>query len=107
MCKKQTSASHSFKVSEIISLDAGLRMDGLSALDLWDIVIERLRSTNTMFSPNILATRKLEQFFDSKTKTQNVRRRQKCDQVFDVDNVPTNILVKVSLSCTFLKITKL
>ena len=30
----------------IISLDAGLRMDGLLALDLWDIVIEVLRSTN-------------------------------------------------------------
>ena len=32
--------------SEIISLDAGLRMDGLPALDLWDVVIEVLRSTN-------------------------------------------------------------
>ena len=32
--------------SEIISLDAGLRMDGLLAFDLWDLVIEVLRSTN-------------------------------------------------------------
>ena len=36
MCKKQTSASHSATESEVISLDAGLRMDGLPALDLWD-----------------------------------------------------------------------
>ena len=28
MCKKQTSVSHSFTESEIISSDAGLRMDG-------------------------------------------------------------------------------
>ena len=46
MCKKQTSVSHSSTESEIISLDAGLRMDGLPALYLWDMVIEVLRSTN-------------------------------------------------------------
>ena len=39
-CKKQNSVSHSSTESEIISLDAGLRMDGLPALDLWDMVIE-------------------------------------------------------------------
>ena len=43
MCKKQTSVSHSSTESEIISLDAGLRVDGLFALDLWYIVIEVLR----------------------------------------------------------------
>ena len=35
MCKTQTSLSHSSTESEIISLDAGLRMDGSLALDLW------------------------------------------------------------------------
>ena len=40
------SVSHSATESEIISLDAGLRVDGLLALDLWDMVIEVLRSTN-------------------------------------------------------------
>ena len=34
MCQKQTSVSHSSTESEIISLDAGLRLDGISALDL-------------------------------------------------------------------------
>ena len=33
MCKKQTSVSHSSTESEIISLDAGLRLDGIPALD--------------------------------------------------------------------------
>ena len=40
MCKKQTSVSHSSTEAEIISLDAGLRMDGIPALTLWDLVIE-------------------------------------------------------------------
>ena len=40
MCKKQTSVSHSSTEGEIISLDAGLRMDGIPALTLWDLVIE-------------------------------------------------------------------
>ena len=39
MCKKQTSVSHSSLESEIISLDAGWREDGISALDLWDLIV--------------------------------------------------------------------
>ena len=39
MCKKQTSVSHSATESEIISLDAGLRWDGIPALDLWDLIV--------------------------------------------------------------------
>ena len=34
MDKKQTSVSHNSTKAEIISLDAGLRMDGIPALDL-------------------------------------------------------------------------
>ena len=34
MCNKQTSVSHSSPETEIISLDAGLRLDGIPALDL-------------------------------------------------------------------------
>ena len=41
-CKSETSVSRSSTESEIISLDAGLRMDGLTALDFWDVVIEVL-----------------------------------------------------------------
>ena len=39
-CKKQTSVSHSSTESEIISLDTGLRLDGLPALELWDLSLE-------------------------------------------------------------------
>ena len=39
MCKKQTSVSHSSTESEIISLDAGLRLDGIPALEVWDLIV--------------------------------------------------------------------
>ena len=39
MCKKQTSVSHSSTESEITSLDAGFRLDGKPALDLWDLIV--------------------------------------------------------------------
>ena len=45
MCKKQTSVSHSSTESEIISLDAGLRFDGVHALDLWDLIVSVLGNT--------------------------------------------------------------
>ena len=42
MCKKQTSDLHSSTESEIISLDAGLRLDGLPALELWGLIVSVL-----------------------------------------------------------------
>ena len=45
MCTKQTSVSHSSTKSEIISLDAGLRLDGIPALDLWDLIVAVLGNT--------------------------------------------------------------
>ena len=39
MCKKQTPVSHNSTESEIISLDAKLRLDGIPALDLWDLIV--------------------------------------------------------------------
>ena len=45
MCEKQTSVSHSSTESEIISLDAGLRLDGIPALDLWDLIYSVLGNT--------------------------------------------------------------
>ena len=79
MCKKQTAVSHSSTESEIISLDAGLRMDGLPALDLWDLVIEVLGMNHRIPKPTqactretgveIQSTHKIKQVFD-----QNVER---------------------------------
>ena len=77
MCKKHTSLSHSSIESEVISLDAGLRMDGLPALDLWHMVIEVLRSANNNVPPKHTSHQESGAVLDSKTKTQHVKRRQK------------------------------
>ena len=45
MCKKQTSVSHSSTGSEIISLDAGLRLDGVPSLDSWELIVSVLGNT--------------------------------------------------------------
>ena len=39
-CKKQGSISNSSTESELISLDAALRMEGIPALEFWDTVID-------------------------------------------------------------------
>ena len=75
MCKKQTSVSHSSTESEVISLDAGLRMDGFLALDLWDIVIEVLHSSNNNVQPKHTSHRETGAVLDSKTKTQHLKRK--------------------------------
>ena len=75
MCKKQTSVSHSSTESEIISLDAGFRMDGLSALDLLDMVIEVLRSTNNNVQPKHTSYQETGAVLDSKTKTQTCQKK--------------------------------
>ena len=46
MCKKQTSVSHSSTELENISLDAGLRSDGIPALEFWDLIVSVLGNTN-------------------------------------------------------------
>ena len=45
MCEKQTAVSHNSTESENISFDAGLRMDGMPALDHSDFVVEVLYSS--------------------------------------------------------------
>ena len=47
MCKKQTSLSHSSTESEIISLDAGLRLNGIPALDLRDLIVAVLHGNES------------------------------------------------------------
>ena len=86
------SLSHSSEESEIISLDAGLRIAGLPALDLWDIVIEVLRSTNNTVHPNHNGIQETGAILDSKTMTQHVKRRQNFEQLSEVDCVPANTL---------------
>ena len=46
MCKKKIAVSHSSTESEIISLDTGLRLDGLPVLELWDLIVSVFRSVS-------------------------------------------------------------
>ena len=86
MCKKQTSVSRT--ESEIISLDAALRMDGLPALDLWALVIEVLRTCQGISKPTQASTRETGVVPHSTPKIQQV-----LDQNVDlsnIDQVPSN-----------------
>ena len=87
MCKKQTSVSHTqITESEVISLDAGLRMDGLCALDSWDVVTEVLRSSKSTESPTHGAAGNCSRNHKSKPKQQGNRN---VDQLSHVDYVVT------------------
>ena len=95
MWKKQTSVSHSSTESEIISLDAGLRMDGVLALDFWDVVVDVLRSTNNTARQGRLAQRDLcgtrdHSINETHTKTPTEKRKREVVQLSNVDYVPTN-----------------
>ena len=46
MCDKQTSVSHSSAEAQIISLDAGLQMDGIPAITPWKLLIEVFHSVS-------------------------------------------------------------
>ena len=46
MCKKQTAVSQSSTESEITSLDTGLRLNGLPALELWDLIVSDFGSVS-------------------------------------------------------------
>ena len=93
MCKKQTSASHSSTEAEVISLDADLRMDGIPALDLWDLlVIEVFQS-----SPN--QTNKTKDVREprgnlSENTQPNMRKQIPTTNtnlgLINIDHVPTN-----------------
>ena len=79
------------ETTEIISLDAGLRMDGLLGLDLWDV----LRSTNNTKRPSRLAPGNWcgtgnHSSNKTKTKTPTERNKRDDDQVSNLDYVPTN-----------------
>ena len=56
VCKKQVSISNSSTESDLISLDAALRMEGIPALELWDTVIDvfcPLKPAETRIKHNI------------------------------------------------------
>ena len=79
MCKKQTSVSHSSTKSEIISLDTGLRLDGLPALELWDLIV-------SVFGNISHISDRTGQLVNGKNKSHN-----KIGAMQDIDSVPSNV----------------
>ena len=82
MCKKQTAVSHSSTESEIISLDTGLRLDGLLALELWDLIVSVLGNVS--------------RFSDGSGKPESDvykhhKPHKKIDVMKDIDVVPSNV----------------
>ena len=108
-CKKQTAVSHSSTESEIISLDAGLGLDYIPALDLWDPIVAVLHG-NTYQSDQ-----------ERKDPCTNLVRRArphklptrknihgKIDDLDNVDFIPSKrqLFSSGSFCCTCLKTTK-
>ena len=82
MCKTQTSVSHSSTESESISLDTGLRSDGLPVLELWDLIVSVLGNVS--------------RFSDGSGQRDNdVLKRHKSQKKIDVrediNTVPSNV----------------
>ena len=82
MCKKQTAVSHSSTESEIISLETGLRLDGLRALELWDVIVSVFGNVSRVSDR-------------SGQPDNDVHKRHKShnqiDAMKDIDSVPSNV----------------
>ena len=102
MCKKQTAVSHSSAESEIISLDTGLRLDGLPPLELWDLIVSVLGKTNqSNQARRDLCTNPRE----VRAVPHTLQKRKKAHgMINDLDNVDlfpqTSIVLVRKLCCT-------
>ena len=79
MCKKQTLVSHSSTESEILSLDTGLRLDGLLVLELWDLIVSAFGNISHVSDRTGQLVNGKNIFF------------YKIDVMQDIDSVPSNV----------------
>ena len=82
MCKKQTAVSHSSTESEIISLDTGLRLDGLPALELWDLIVSFLGHVSRVSDGSGKPVNDVHKHH---------KPHKKIDVIKDIDAVPSNV----------------
>ena len=82
MCKKQSAVSHNSTESEIISLDAGLRLDGLPALELWDLIVSVLGNVSRVSDGSGKHDNDVHKHHKS---------HKKIDVMKDIDDVPSNV----------------
>ena len=79
MCKKQAAVSRSSTESEVTSLDAGSRMDGIFAVDMWDLVIEVLHtSPKGGWAQEDLVREECETHPKGRTKTKPLTSAESC-----------------------------
>ena len=88
--KTNLSITHSSTESDVVSLDAGLRMGGISELDLWDLVTDVLHDANDVPARgNTLRDEIHGKHTSTNSKTKNHGNRGDVD-LSDVDHVITN-----------------
>jgi len=80
ICKKQGAVSHSTAEAEVISLDAGVRLEGLPALSLWSLVIDVFEPTSRPEKPTELTLGE-----------RLALRRQSYDAFCSLDYVPPSL----------------
>ena len=96
MCKKQTAVSHSSTESEIISFDTGLRLDGLPALELWDLIVSVLGNISRVSDRS------------GKPESKHHKSHNKIDVTRDIDAVPSNVQsARQEVFCMCLRTMKL
>ena len=83
MSKKQTAVSHSSTESEIISLDTGLRLDGLPALELWDLIVSVLGNVSQISD-------RTGRLVNVDVK-RNQKSQGKINVMENIDSVPSNV----------------
>ena len=90
MCKKQTAVSHSSTESEIISLDIGLRLDGMLALELWDLIVSVLGNVSRVSDRSGQPDNDVHKHHKS---------HNKIDVMKDIDSVPQTSIPRVKKLC--------
>ena len=82
ICKKQNAVSQSSPESEIISLDTGLRLDGLPALELWDLIVSVFGSISHVSDSSGQPDHDVHKHLESQKRI-NVMK--------NLDSVPSNV----------------
>ena len=82
MCKKQTPVSHSSTESENISLDTGLRLDGLLVLEFWDLIVSVFGNVSRVSDRSGQLDNDVHKHHKS---------RKKINVMENIDSVPSNV----------------
>ena len=94
MCKKQTSVSHGSTEAGIMSLDASLRMDGIPALDLWNLVTAAFHCNQNQQTKDSSTQRNSWHRVMSSTRKKN-RAKARTKHDLHIDSVLSNVKFSV------------